>query len=179
MTTHSSVLAWRIPRTAEPDELPSMGLQSWTRLKRLSSSSSICVPTHTHTHTHTLCCVCLVPQSCPLPCILYFSWSLASVLSMFPHCSPCLEQPLLPHLVSTHLTLYDSVQAPSPLLQTTPVPTGPAMAAPTAVRGKVMEVGSSEVCLCHRNKLQDTETQDILLILVPLAPSSQQSLNQG
>ena len=28
MTTHSSILAWRIPRTVEPDRLQSMGLQS-------------------------------------------------------------------------------------------------------------------------------------------------------
>ena len=40
MATHSSVLAWRIPGTEEPGGLPSMGLQSRTRLKRLSSSSS-------------------------------------------------------------------------------------------------------------------------------------------
>ena len=40
MATHSSVLAWRIPGTGEPGGLPSMGSQSWTRLKRLSSSSS-------------------------------------------------------------------------------------------------------------------------------------------
>ena len=33
MATHSSVLAWRIPGTAEPGGLPSMGSQSWTRLK--------------------------------------------------------------------------------------------------------------------------------------------------
>ena len=39
--THSSVLAWRIPGTGEPGGLPSMGSQSQTRLKRLSSSSSI------------------------------------------------------------------------------------------------------------------------------------------
>ena len=39
MATHSSVLAWRIPGTGEPGGLPSMGLQSRTRLKRLSSSS--------------------------------------------------------------------------------------------------------------------------------------------
>ena len=39
MATHSSVLAWRIPGTEEPGGLPSMGLQSRTRLKRLSSSS--------------------------------------------------------------------------------------------------------------------------------------------
>ena len=40
MATHSSILAWRIPGTGEPDGLLSMGLHSWTRLKLLSSSSS-------------------------------------------------------------------------------------------------------------------------------------------
>ena len=40
MATHSSVLAWRIPGTEEPDGLPFLGSQSRTRLKRLSSSSS-------------------------------------------------------------------------------------------------------------------------------------------
>ena len=37
MGTHSSILAWRIPGTGEPGGLLSMGSQSWTRLKRLSS----------------------------------------------------------------------------------------------------------------------------------------------
>ena len=32
MATHSSVLIWRIPGTEEPGGLPSMGLQSRTRL---------------------------------------------------------------------------------------------------------------------------------------------------
>ena len=41
MATHSSVLAWRIPGTAEPGALPSMESQSWPWLKRLSSSSSL------------------------------------------------------------------------------------------------------------------------------------------
>ena len=40
MATHSSILAWRIRGMREPDELPSMGLQSQTGPKRLSSSSS-------------------------------------------------------------------------------------------------------------------------------------------
>ena len=41
MATHSSVLAWRIPGTGEPDGLPSMGSHRVGRdLKRLSSSSS-------------------------------------------------------------------------------------------------------------------------------------------
>ena len=33
MATQFSVLAWRIPGTGEPGELPSMGSQSQTRLK--------------------------------------------------------------------------------------------------------------------------------------------------
>ena len=45
MATHSSVLAWRIPGTAEPGGLPSMGSHSQTRLKRLSSSSSLVATT--------------------------------------------------------------------------------------------------------------------------------------
>ena len=40
MATHSSVLAWRIPGTGEPGGLLSVGSQSWTRLERLSSSST-------------------------------------------------------------------------------------------------------------------------------------------
>ena len=41
MATHSSILAWRIPGIEEPSELPSMGSQSRTRLKRLSSSKRL------------------------------------------------------------------------------------------------------------------------------------------
>ena len=40
MATHSSVLAWRIPGTAEPGGLLYGVAQSRTRLKRLSSSGS-------------------------------------------------------------------------------------------------------------------------------------------
>ena len=41
MAAHSSIIAWRIPGTAEPGGLPVYGVtQSRTRLKRLSSSSS-------------------------------------------------------------------------------------------------------------------------------------------
>ena len=52
MATHSSVLAWRIPGTGEPGGLPSMGTQSRTQLKRLSSSSSVCVCVYIYAHTH-------------------------------------------------------------------------------------------------------------------------------
>ena len=33
VATHSSILAWRIPRTEEPGGLPSMGSQSQTRMR--------------------------------------------------------------------------------------------------------------------------------------------------
>ena len=41
--THASALAWRLPWTEEPGGLQSMGSQSRTRLKRLSSSSSMLI----------------------------------------------------------------------------------------------------------------------------------------
>ena len=53
MATHSSVLAWRIPGTEEPGGLLSMGLQSRTRLKRLSSSSHSLL-SHTHVFTYAI-----------------------------------------------------------------------------------------------------------------------------
>ena len=43
MATHSSVLAWRIPGTAEQAAVYGVA-QSRTRLKRLSSSSTILTP---------------------------------------------------------------------------------------------------------------------------------------
>ena len=41
MATHSSILAWKIPWTEEPDGLLSLGSQSQTRLKRLSMHACI------------------------------------------------------------------------------------------------------------------------------------------
>ena len=41
--THSSILTWKISRTEEPGGLQSMGLQSQTRLKRLSSQVCTCM----------------------------------------------------------------------------------------------------------------------------------------
>ena len=54
MATHSSVLAWRIPGTGEPHGLLSMGSQSRTQLKWLSSSSSSIVLEMALVH---LCCI--------------------------------------------------------------------------------------------------------------------------
>ena len=38
MITHSSILAWRIPWTGEPGRLQSIGSQSETHLKQLSTA---------------------------------------------------------------------------------------------------------------------------------------------
>ena len=61
MATQSSILAWKVPRTEEPDRLQSMGWQSHTRLsKQTHTHTHTCTHMHTHTHTHT----CSWPQ-CP------------------------------------------------------------------------------------------------------------------
>ena len=39
MAPHSSILAWRIPRTEEPGGLQATGLQSWTQLSNFHSVS--------------------------------------------------------------------------------------------------------------------------------------------
>ena len=41
MAAHSSILAWRIPWTEEPDGLQTIGSQSRTRLKQLSMPACI------------------------------------------------------------------------------------------------------------------------------------------
>ena len=48
MATHSSVLAWRIPLTEEPDGLTVPGVtESQTQLKRLSAGAGLKVFKHT------------------------------------------------------------------------------------------------------------------------------------
>ena len=61
MATHSSILAWKIPGTEEPDGLQSVGSQRWTWLSdfcyiaKWFSYTYLCVYIYidTHTHTHT------------------------------------------------------------------------------------------------------------------------------
>ena len=50
MTTHSSILAWKIPWTEEPGRLQSMGSQ---RVGHETENTEASARTHTHTHTHT------------------------------------------------------------------------------------------------------------------------------
>ena len=49
MATHSSILAWRIPRTEEPGRIQSMGLQSWTRLFNFTENKGFA---YTHQDNH-------------------------------------------------------------------------------------------------------------------------------
>ena len=68
MATHSSILTWRIPWAEEPGGLQSMGSQSQTRLKRLSSSSSGFTHRITfHIHNNPLCKHACVSKSLQCP----------------------------------------------------------------------------------------------------------------
>ena len=57
MATHSSILAWIIPRTEEPGEPQSMGGKESNMTKLVHMCTCMCMRacacTHTHTHTHT------------------------------------------------------------------------------------------------------------------------------
>ena len=53
MTTHSSMLTWRIPWTEEPG-----GLQSMRIAELDMTATSMRAHTRTYTHTHTRLCVC-------------------------------------------------------------------------------------------------------------------------
>ena len=67
--THSSILAWIIPWTEEPDGLQSMGLQSWVRLKWLKCAHA---RMHTHTHTHRIVLLLIFCRNATLFSILPF-----------------------------------------------------------------------------------------------------------
>ena len=43
MTTHSSILAWRIPGTGEPGALPSMGLHRIGHNRSDSAAAAACI----------------------------------------------------------------------------------------------------------------------------------------
>ena len=84
MATHSSVLAWRIPGTGKPGGLPSGVALSQTWLKRLSSSSSMCIEYLMPSNYLILCCPLLFLPSI-FPSIRVFSNELA-LLIRWPKC---------------------------------------------------------------------------------------------
>ena len=50
--THSSILAWKIPWTEEPDGLSPWGRKELDTIEQLTQLHTH-APTHPHTHTHT------------------------------------------------------------------------------------------------------------------------------
>ena len=70
MATHSSILAWRIPRTEEPDGLQSMGSHRLWGHKELGMTELSLSRSHTHTHTNTHNIIC---HRCNNP-IRAFEW---------------------------------------------------------------------------------------------------------
>ena len=80
MATHSNVLAWRIPGTAEPGRLPSMGSQkvghNWSDLAAAAACplSHWCHPTT----SSSVCPFSFCPQSFPASGSFQMSWLLAS-----------------------------------------------------------------------------------------------------
>ena len=78
MAAHSSVLAWRIPRTEEPGRPWSIGLQSRTCLKGLSM--------HTRSLSLIPCRMCI--------CVFWFLGSFSFqrlVIKQCPLCTPTLD----------------------------------------------------------------------------------------
>ena len=66
MATHSSILAWRIPRTEEPGRMQSMRLQSRTQLSEEH--------TYTHTHPHRVTVWLKVAQLVKNPPAMWETW---------------------------------------------------------------------------------------------------------
>ena len=101
MATHSSVLAWRIPGTVEPDGIRLYGIaQSWTQLKLLSSK-------FTQTNIHRVSDVIQPPHSLWLPSHLQIRSVAQSCLTL---CDPmnCSTPGLpvhhqLPEFTETHI----------------------------------------------------------------------------
>ena len=70
--THSSLLAWRIPRTEEPGGLQPMGLQSQTRLRQLSMHTLMSIESVTPS-SHLILCRPLLLLPSFFPSIRVFS----------------------------------------------------------------------------------------------------------
>ena len=93
MATHSSVLAWRIPGTGEPGAIYGVA-QSRTRLKRLSSNSSVLIYLPTYNLPP------LEAQS-PFPLSCHISFNVISFGELYK----CLQASLL--LVRVFSCLYE------------------------------------------------------------------------
>ena len=65
MSTHSSILAWKIPWMEEPGGLQSMWSQSWTRLSNFTSLS--CYESESESEVAQSCATLCDPMKCSLP----------------------------------------------------------------------------------------------------------------
>ena len=117
MATHSSVLAWRIPWTEEPDELQSMGLQNRTRLSNWHTQKNLMHFTYLKSveidHKVITFCTFPVSPSSLLSSFFLFSYSpfllFPFPLSLFPLISSKLKCSLK---FLDYRTLFQSISKP-------------------------------------------------------------------
>ena len=111
MANHSSILAWKIPRTVEPGGLQSRGSQSQTQLS-------------THIYTHTKCspvkfCYCLAARSDQIRSVTQSCPTLCDPMNLsIPGLLVCHQ---LPEFTQTHVhCVGDAIQPSHPLSSPSP-----------------------------------------------------------
>ena len=108
MTTHSSILVWKIPQIEEPGRLQSMGLQ------RLVHDWA-CTHTHTHTHTHAHTDILLLLSCWVMSNQLFATpWTVTKQIILSFTISQCLLKLMFIELVmpSNHLILCEPLLLP-------------------------------------------------------------------
>ena len=132
MATHSSVLAWRIPGTAEPGGLPSMGLHRvghnwsdltayttggfWVTIWVLREANITSYSTNLNNHRHTACTYISSVQSLSRVWLFATPWIRSMSLSITNSRSSLRLMPIALVMPSSHLILCH------PLLLLPPVP---------------------------------------------------------
>ena len=118
IATHSSILAWKIPRTEEPGGLQSMGSQRVRHDWATNASLHLCHRgSKTFSRTPCLPTVTIIPSFFPLVNKEAFSSDLRPVLSLQPggDIPPLPQEPGALHQNSSHLTSASSSPRPWPL----------------------------------------------------------------
>ena len=107
MATHSSIFAWRIPRTEEPGRLQSMGLQEgWSGLSTHAQKPVYQWTLRGHQHMkHRMACVLFFSTK-----YLWFCWLCSSFLTAFPNVASLLLTKIIRVLVSNFLLLLSDDQ---------------------------------------------------------------------
>ena len=113
MATHSSILAWNIPWTEEPDKLQSIGSHSWAHLKQLSTHTRLLYLLHLTRHPlQTPSCSALCPGAVlrkysSVSCRVPWDGSAPVWLLLYP---PPLEAPHAARPLCTCRKLWSSVE---------------------------------------------------------------------